>query len=96
MTDRTEDPMNASAHSTDFSSKSAPDTDAHGATDTKARLIDLVDAVVRLAKARPFPALAAAVIAGFVVGGALSFRGGRVILAAGARHAGQELLKQLI
>jgi hypothetical protein len=62
----------------------------------KPRLADLLDAVVRFARARPYPAIAAALVAGFVVGGALSFRAGRVLLAAGARQAGQELLKQLL
>jgi hypothetical protein len=62
----------------------------------KPRIVDLLDAAVRFARARPYPAIAAALVAGFVVGGALSFRAGRVLLAAGARQVGQELLKQLL
>jgi hypothetical protein len=62
----------------------------------KPRIADLLDAAVRFARARPYPAIAAALVAGFVVGGALSFRAGRVLLAAGGRQLGQELLKQLL
>jgi hypothetical protein len=62
----------------------------------KARIADLLDAVVRFARAKPYSALAAAVVAGFVVGGGLSSRAGRMLLSAGARQAGQELLKQLL
>jgi hypothetical protein len=62
----------------------------------KARIADLVDAVARFARARPYAALAAAAVAGFVVGGGLSSRAGRMLLSAGARQAGQELLKQLL
>jgi hypothetical protein len=62
----------------------------------KPRIADLLGAAVRYARARPYPAIAAALVAGFVVGGALSFRAGRVLLAAGARQAGQEFLKQLL
>ena len=60
------------------------------------RFGELADTIVRFVRARPFPALAAAVGAGFVIGGALSFRTGRVLAAAGARQAVQELLKQLL
>jgi hypothetical protein len=84
--------MTASAHT--YDPESAPDERAPAGA--KPRIADLLDAVVRFARARPYPAIAAAVVAGFVVGGALSFRAGRVLLAAGARQAGQELLKQLL
>jgi hypothetical protein len=86
--------MTAAAHSNVSPSPSSiASPDAEG---PKARLADLVDAVVRFARARPFSAVGAAIVAGFVVGGALSFRGGRVLLAAGMRQAGQQLLKQLL
>jgi len=62
----------------------------------RARVGDLIAAVVRFARARPYSAIVAAMAVGFVVGGALSFRGGRMLLAAGARQAGQDLLKQLL
>jgi hypothetical protein len=62
----------------------------------RARVADLLGALVRFARAQPYAALAAAALAGFVVGGALSFRGGRVMLSAGVKQAGSELLKQLL
>jgi hypothetical protein len=40
--------------------------------------------------------VAAAIGVGFVVGGALSFRGGRIALAAVGRHVAREFLKQVL
>ena len=62
----------------------------------EARILELVEALGRRIRRRPLAALAAGVGLGFVIGGALSFRAGRILLAAGARHAARELLKQLL
>jgi hypothetical protein len=62
----------------------------------EARILELLEAIGRRIRRRPLPALAVGVGIGFVVGGALSFRAGRLLLAAGARRAGRELLKQLL
>jgi hypothetical protein len=62
----------------------------------QARLLELLDAVARRIRKKPMSALAIALGAGFVVGGALSSRVGRAMLAAGARHVARELLKQLL
>jgi hypothetical protein len=60
------------------------------------RVLELVEAIERNIRRRPFTALACAIGAGFVIGGALSSRAGRLLLATGARHAARELLKQLL
>jgi dienelactone hydrolase len=91
------DIMNAAASSpstSSFSPRSAAASE--GAEGPRARVADLVGAVVRFARARPYAALGAAMLAGFAVGGALSWRGGRVMLTAGMKQAGSELLKQLL
>jgi hypothetical protein len=62
----------------------------------EARLLELVHAIGRRIRRRPLAALAVGVAAGFVIGGALSFRAGRILLAAGTRHVARELLKQLL
>jgi ElaB/YqjD/DUF883 family membrane-anchored ribosome-binding protein len=62
----------------------------------QARIVELIAAVARRIRGRPFAALAVGAGVGFVIGGALSFRAGRLLLAAGARHVARELLKQLI
>jgi hypothetical protein len=59
-------------------------------------LRELAEAIVRRIRRRPITALAAAIGAGFIVGGALSFRAGRVALAAAFRHVARELLKQVL
>jgi hypothetical protein len=60
------------------------------------KVLELVEAIERNIRRRPFIALACGVGAGFVIGGALSSRVGRLLLATGARHAARELLKQLL
>ncbi len=61
-----------------------------------ARVLELIAAVARRIRRRPLAALAIGAGLGFVIGGALSFRAGRLLLAAGARQVARELLKQLI
>jgi hypothetical protein len=60
------------------------------------RILELTLAMARRIRRRPLAALAVGAAAGFVIGGALSFRVGRILLAAGARHVARELLKQLL
>ena len=62
----------------------------------EARILELVTELGRRIRRRPLTALAVAAGAGFVVGGALTFKAGRLLLAAGARHVTRELLKQLL
>jgi hypothetical protein len=61
-----------------------------------ARVSDLSRAVEHRIRSRPLVSLAVAVGVGFVIGGALSFRAGRIALAAAARHLARELLKQVL
>jgi hypothetical protein len=61
-----------------------------------ARFTELVTGIVGNIRRRPLGSLAVALGVGFVVGGALSFRIGRLTLAAAARHIGRELLKQVL
>jgi hypothetical protein len=60
------------------------------------RLEELGRALARHVRDRPVASLVAAVGAGFVVGGALSFRAGRVALAVAVRRLAREVLKQLL
>jgi hypothetical protein len=60
------------------------------------RLRELAAALGRRIRRRPIASLLAAIGIGFVVGGALSFRAGRIALAAAGRHVGRELLKQVL
>jgi hypothetical protein len=62
----------------------------------QSHVLELIAAVTRRIRRRPLAALAVGVGVGFVVGGALSFRTGRLLLAAGTRHVTRELLKQLL
>jgi hypothetical protein len=61
-----------------------------------ARILDLIDAIGRRIRRRPLASIAVGVGLGFLIGGALSFRAGRILLAAGARRAARELLKQVL
>jgi hypothetical protein len=61
-----------------------------------ARLVALLEAVARRIRRQPLAALAVAIGAGFMLGGALSSRTGRAVVSAAARHLGRELLKQLL
>jgi hypothetical protein len=45
---------------------------------------------------RPLTSLAVAVGVGFLVGGALSFRAGRLALAAAARRVAEEVFRQVL
>ena len=61
-----------------------------------ARARDLARSVARRIRSRPVSSLLLAVGVGFIVGGALSFRVGRVLLASASRHIARELLKQVL
>jgi hypothetical protein len=63
---------------------------------TLARASELLDAVVARIRRQPYASMAIAGGAGFVLGGALSFRAGRVVLAAATRHVGRELFRQVL
>lgn len=56
----------------------------------------IVRAVTRRVRERPFTAVAAALALGVIVGGGLSFRLGRLLLAAASRHVAREVLKQVL
>ena len=64
--------------------------------DPAAPLRAIVQAVTRRVHERPLTAVAAMVALGVVVGGGLSFRLGRVLLAAASRHVVREVLKQVL
>jgi hypothetical protein len=70
-----------------------PSGDFEGA---EMRVMGLVRALARRVRRRPGESIAVALVGGFVLGGALSFRAGRIAAAAAARHVGRELLKQLL
>jgi hypothetical protein len=52
--------------------------------------------LLRRVRQRPLAAVVAAVGVGFVIGGALSFRAGRVALGTVGRQVARELLKQVL
>jgi len=56
----------------------------------------IAKAVKRRVHERPFTAVAAAVAVGLIVGGGLSFRLGRLLLATASRHVVREVLKQVL
>jgi hypothetical protein len=56
----------------------------------------IAHAVKRRVQERPLTAVAAAVAVGLIVGGGLSFRLGRLLLAAASRHVVREVLKQVL
>ena len=56
----------------------------------------IVRAVTRRVRERPLTAVAAAIAVGVIVGGGLSFRVGRLLLAAASRHVVREVLKQVL
>jgi hypothetical protein len=62
----------------------------------EARILEVAQALRKRIRRQPIAALAIAAGAGFVIGGAMSFRAGRLLLAAGARNVARELLKQLL
>ncbi len=56
----------------------------------------IVQSMTRRVRERPLTAMAAAVAIGVIVGGGLSFRLGRLLLAAASRHVAREVLKQVL
>ena len=60
------------------------------------RFSDLALAISERIRRRPLTSLAAAVGVGFAIGGALTFRAGRLAIAAAARRVARELLKQVL
>jgi hypothetical protein len=69
---------------------------AFGMVGPETRIVEFAGELGRRIRREPLKALAVAVGAGFVIGGAMSFRAGRLLLAAAARHVTRELLKQLL
>lgn len=61
-----------------------------------ARLGDAAEGLASTIRNRPTEALLSIAGLGFILGGALTFRAGRVALGAALRHASRELLKQLL
>jgi hypothetical protein len=61
-----------------------------------AQLSSLMRVLAHLVRQRPIASLAVAIGVGFLVGGALSFRAGRVALAAAGRRVAREVLKQVL
>jgi hypothetical protein len=59
-------------------------------------LSELARAIAARIRQKPLSSVAVAVGIGFAVGGALTFRAGRLALAAAARHVARELLKQIL
>ena len=60
------------------------------------RFGELARALARRVRERPMVSVAAAIGVGFLVGGALSFRAGRIALGVAARRVAREVLKQLL
>ncbi len=60
------------------------------------RVVELVRALSSFVRERPLTSLGVAIGLGFVVGGAMSFRAGRVVLAAAARRVAKQVLKQVL
>ncbi|HSY21896.1 MAG TPA: hypothetical protein VK841_07270 [Polyangiaceae bacterium] len=75
---------------------SPSDADVSSPSNALARASALLDAVVARIRSQPHASMAVAAGVGFVLGGALSFRAGRVVLAAATRHVGRELFKQVV
>ena len=71
----------------------APRVELEGPTE---RLRAVGETILGRIRQRPLMSIAAAVGVGFVVGGALTFRAGRLALAAAARHVARELMKQVL
>ncbi len=69
---------------------------AFGFSGPEARILELLEVIGRRIRRRPLSAIALTAAAGFVLGGAMSFRAGRLLVAAGVRHVTRELLKQVL
>jgi hypothetical protein len=61
-----------------------------------ARWREFVRAASDRIRERPLASLGVGLGLGFLIGGALSFRAGRIALAAAARHVAREILKQVL
>jgi hypothetical protein len=61
-----------------------------------ARVVELGRALAWRVRERPVGTLAVAVGVGFLVGGALTFRAGRIALAVAVRRVAREVLKQVL
>jgi hypothetical protein len=61
-----------------------------------ARVEELARALAWRVRERPMATLAVAMGVGFLVGGALTFRAGRIALAVAARRVAREVLKQVL
>lgn len=61
-----------------------------------ARVVEIVRGLAERIASRPLTSAMLAIGVGFVVGGALSFRTGRMAVAAAGRHILRELLKQVL
>jgi hypothetical protein len=86
----------SSSESPGESQTESEESGALGVSGALARANELLDAVVARVRRQPYAAMAVAGGVGFVLGGALSFRAGRVVLAAATRHVGRELFKQVV
>jgi hypothetical protein len=74
----------------------APERDFVELEGLHVRVRDLARALSGRIRERPLVSLAAAVGVGFLVGGALTFRAGRIALTAAARRIAREMLKQVL
>lgn len=60
------------------------------------RVHELVRALAAGIRRRPLTSLGVAIGVGFLVGGALSFRAGRIVLAAAARRVAKQVLEKVL
>jgi ElaB/YqjD/DUF883 family membrane-anchored ribosome-binding protein len=61
-----------------------------------ARLVTALRAMAERIRERPLTSIAAAIAIGFVIGGASSFRTGRLTLSVAARHVARQILKAVL
>jgi hypothetical protein len=61
-----------------------------------ARLVTALRAMAERIRERPLTSIAAAIAIGFVIGGASSFRTGRLTLSVAARHLARQVLKAVL
>jgi ElaB/YqjD/DUF883 family membrane-anchored ribosome-binding protein len=61
-----------------------------------ARLVTALRTVAERIRERPLTSIAAAIAIGFVIGGASSFRTGRLTLSVAARHLARQVLKAVL
>jgi hypothetical protein len=60
------------------------------------RFVELAHAIAQRIRRQPLTSAAVVLGLGFAIGGALTFRAGRIALAAAARHLANEILKQVL